>query len=255
MAGRGSFIESFPLFGYDLDDYDDLFAEKLELLLRLRESERVTWPGRHRAPLDDQGVYPRPLQEPLPGLGRGRRHAGVGRPRRDARACRWRSRSSAGCPSASRRSPSSTARPRAEAGHDPPPALGDQLARLRRRDLASRPRDEFFPAYAAMMNAHRARARLVADDGEPSSTQLALAARRARRRRPAGGGREDPLRARALRARPLPRRSSASARSRTSRRCARSSSSEPRSRRSCASGSRRASRRACASSRGSRCAT
>jgi probable LLM family oxidoreductase len=66
MAGRGSFIESFPLFGYDLDDYDDLFAEKLELLLRLRESERVTWSGAHRAPIDDRGVYPRPLQNPLP---------------------------------------------------------------------------------------------------------------------------------------------------------------------------------------------
>jgi len=66
MAGRGSFIESFPLFGYDLDDYDELFAEKLELLLALRESEHVHWSGRHRAALDGQGVYPRPVQEPLP---------------------------------------------------------------------------------------------------------------------------------------------------------------------------------------------
>jgi probable LLM family oxidoreductase len=66
MAGRGSFIESFPLFGFDLDDYDDLFAEKLELLLQIRDSERVTWTGRHRAPLEDQPVYPRPLQDPLP---------------------------------------------------------------------------------------------------------------------------------------------------------------------------------------------
>ena len=66
MAGRGSFIESFPLFGYDLGDYDELFAEKLELLLRLRESERVTWSGRHRASLEDVGVYPRPVQDPLP---------------------------------------------------------------------------------------------------------------------------------------------------------------------------------------------
>jgi probable LLM family oxidoreductase len=66
MAGRGSFIESFPLFGYDLADYDELFAEKLELLLQLRESVRVTWSGKHRAPLDDAGVYPRPLQDPLP---------------------------------------------------------------------------------------------------------------------------------------------------------------------------------------------
>lgn len=65
-AGRGSFTESFPLFGYDLSDYDELFAEKLELLLRLRETERVTWSGKHRAPIDDRGVYPRPVQEPLP---------------------------------------------------------------------------------------------------------------------------------------------------------------------------------------------
>jgi alkanesulfonate monooxygenase SsuD/methylene tetrahydromethanopterin reductase-like flavin-dependent oxidoreductase (luciferase family) len=66
MAGRGSFIESFPLFGYDLDDYDELFAEKLRLLLAVRENERVTWSGRHRPSLDDLGVYPRPVQDPLP---------------------------------------------------------------------------------------------------------------------------------------------------------------------------------------------
>ncbi|HEU4656129.1 MAG TPA: LLM class flavin-dependent oxidoreductase [Capillimicrobium sp.] len=66
MAGRGSFIESFPLFGYDLDDYDELFAEKLDLLLRLREREVVSWSGRHRAPLHDAIVTPRPVQDPLP---------------------------------------------------------------------------------------------------------------------------------------------------------------------------------------------
>ncbi|MCB0015519.1 MAG: LLM class flavin-dependent oxidoreductase [Anaerolineales bacterium] len=66
MAGRGSFIESFPLFGYDLRDYNELFAEKLELLLQLRESDHITWSGRHRPPLDGQGIYPRPLQEKLP---------------------------------------------------------------------------------------------------------------------------------------------------------------------------------------------
>jgi alkanesulfonate monooxygenase SsuD/methylene tetrahydromethanopterin reductase-like flavin-dependent oxidoreductase (luciferase family) len=66
MAGRGSFIESFPLFGYDLDDYDELFAEKLELLLQIRESPRVTWSGKHRAALDDAIVWPRPVQDPLP---------------------------------------------------------------------------------------------------------------------------------------------------------------------------------------------
>jgi probable LLM family oxidoreductase len=66
MAGRGSFIESFPLFGYDLDDYDELFAEKLDLLLQLRDSVRVTWKGKHRAALSDQPVHPRPVQDPLP---------------------------------------------------------------------------------------------------------------------------------------------------------------------------------------------
>jgi probable LLM family oxidoreductase len=65
-AGRGSFVESFPLFGYDLDDYDELFAEKLELLLGIREQTHVTWSGRHRSPLNEAGVWPRPIQEPLP---------------------------------------------------------------------------------------------------------------------------------------------------------------------------------------------
>jgi probable LLM family oxidoreductase len=66
MAGRGSFIESFPLFGHDLDDYDELFAEKLDLLLELRERTRVSWSGKHRGALVDQPVYPRPVQDPLP---------------------------------------------------------------------------------------------------------------------------------------------------------------------------------------------
>jgi probable LLM family oxidoreductase len=66
MVGRGSFIESFPLFGYDLGDYDELFDEKLGLLLKLRASGRVTWSGTHRAPLNDLPVYPRPVQDPLP---------------------------------------------------------------------------------------------------------------------------------------------------------------------------------------------
>ena len=66
MAGRGSFIESFPLFGYDLNDYDTLFDEKLDLLLKLRESEKVTWSGTHRPAINNLGVYPRPVQDPLP---------------------------------------------------------------------------------------------------------------------------------------------------------------------------------------------
>ncbi|AVA22391.1 MULTISPECIES: LLM class flavin-dependent oxidoreductase [unclassified Rhizobium] len=66
MAGRGSFIESFPLFGYNLEDYDQLFEEKLDLLLAIRESEQVNWTGKLRAPIHGRGVYPRPLQDPLP---------------------------------------------------------------------------------------------------------------------------------------------------------------------------------------------
>ena len=66
VVGRGSFVEAFPLFGYRLEDYDELFAEKLELLLKIRANERVTWSGAHRPALTGQGVYPRPLQDPLP---------------------------------------------------------------------------------------------------------------------------------------------------------------------------------------------
>ena len=83
VAGRGSFIEAFPLFGLELEDYDSLFAEKLDLLLNIRENTHVHWSGKHRAPLTGQGVYPRPLQNPLPvwlgvggtpGFFRSRRH-------------------------------------------------------------------------------------------------------------------------------------------------------------------------------------
>jgi probable LLM family oxidoreductase len=66
IAGRGSFIEAFPLFGYDLGDYDALYEEKLDLLLKIRASEQVTWSGKFRPQLNGQGVYPRPVQNPLP---------------------------------------------------------------------------------------------------------------------------------------------------------------------------------------------
>jgi probable LLM family oxidoreductase len=66
VAGRGSFIESYPLFGLRLEDYDELFAEKLDLLLKIRASTEVHWSGKHRAPLTGQSIYPRPLQNPLP---------------------------------------------------------------------------------------------------------------------------------------------------------------------------------------------
>ncbi len=66
VVGRGSFIESFPLFGYKLEDYDDVFAEKLDLLLNLRDNEFVHWSGKYRPALTGQGVYPRPMQNPFP---------------------------------------------------------------------------------------------------------------------------------------------------------------------------------------------
>ncbi len=151
MAGRGSFIESFPLFGYDLADYDSLFGEKLELLLRLRESERVTWAGRHRAALDDQGVYPRPAQERLPVW-----VAVGGTPESAVRA------GTLGLPMMlaiiggmpERFVPFAELHRKAarEAGHDPPPALGVN-SHAYVAETSERAADEFFPAYAAMMNA------------------------------------------------------------------------------------------------------
>jgi probable LLM family oxidoreductase len=66
VAGRGSFVDSFPLFGFRLEDYDALFSEKLDLLLRIREDTHVRWSGKYRAPLNGQAVFPRPLQNPLP---------------------------------------------------------------------------------------------------------------------------------------------------------------------------------------------
>src|ERR1700758_1653604 len=66
VAGRGSFVESFPLFGLRLEDYDSLFAEKLDLLLKIRDNTNVHWSGKHRPVLTGQAIYPRPLQDPLP---------------------------------------------------------------------------------------------------------------------------------------------------------------------------------------------
>ena len=110
MAGRGSFIESFPLFGYDLRDYDELFTEKLDLLLAIRDNERVTWQGEHRAPLEDAIVWPRPVQDQLPvwvAVG-GTPESVV---RAASRGCRWHSRSSAVRQRGSSRSSISTGAP------------------------------------------------------------------------------------------------------------------------------------------------
>jgi len=151
MVGRGSFIESFPLFGYDLEDYDDLFAEKLGLLLRLRAGERVTWSGSHRPALEGLGVYPRPAQDPLPiwvAVG--------GTPTSAGRAGKL------GLPMALAIIGGETERfaPFAElhrqtaweAGHKPPPALSINSHGYV-AETSQQAADEFFPSYAAMMNA------------------------------------------------------------------------------------------------------
>ena len=173
MAGRGSFIESFPLFGYDLDDYDELFAEKLELLKELLASERVTWSGTHRAPLDDLGVYPRPAQEPLPVW-----IAVGGTPESALRAGRL------GLPMAlaiiggqpERFAPFAELFRRAasEAGHVPPPPLSINSHGYV-AETSARAADEFFPAYSAMMN------RIGRERGWSGLTRQDFEALRARR--------------------------------------------------------------------------
>jgi probable LLM family oxidoreductase len=151
MAGRGSFTESFPLFGYDLEDYDELFAEKLELLLALREHERVTWSGKHRAALDDIGVYPRPLQNPLPVW-----IAVGGTPGSVARA------GALGLPlmiaiiggAPARFAPLVELYREAARRAEPDPAdlrVGIN-SHMYLADTAQRARDEFFPVYSQMMN-------------------------------------------------------------------------------------------------------
>jgi probable LLM family oxidoreductase len=152
MAGRGSFIESFPLFGQDLKDYDELFAEKLDLLLELRETERITWSGRHRPTIDGRGVYPRPIQEPLPvwiavgGTPGSAIRAGTlglplalaiigGEPERFVPVVELYRE-------AGRR-----------AGHDPDALRVGINSHAYVAEDSGRAADEFFPSYAAMMNA------------------------------------------------------------------------------------------------------
>jgi probable LLM family oxidoreductase len=149
MAGRGSFVESFPLFGYDLDDYDALFEEKLALLLAIRDSVRVTWSGKHRAPIEDLAIYPRPVQDVLPvwlavgGTPASAVRAGTlglpmalaiigGRPERFTPFVELFRRSAE------------------EAGHPGLPVSINSHAYV--ADTSGRAADEFFPGYAAMMN-------------------------------------------------------------------------------------------------------
>ena len=151
MAGRGSFTESFPIFGQDLGDYDELFDEKLRLLLRLRESERVTWSGRHRPPLEDAAIYPRPVQQPLPVW-----IAVGGTPRSVARA------GTLGLPLAIAILGGAPDRFRpmvdlyrdaaSRAGHDPTTLPIGINTHGHIADDGTAAADELFPSYAAMMN-------------------------------------------------------------------------------------------------------
>jgi alkanesulfonate monooxygenase SsuD/methylene tetrahydromethanopterin reductase-like flavin-dependent oxidoreductase (luciferase family) len=190
MAGRGAFIESFPLFGFDLHDYDELFEEKLRLLLALRDSEVVTWPGsRHRAGIDGLGVYPQPLQKPLPVW-----VAVGGAPESAVRA------GALGLPMALAiigRLPERCAPGRARAAG----AL-DQLARLHRRDVPGRSGCGV-AAVPGTDDEDRPRTRLAAGDAG-AVRRRPHPSRRALRRQPGRGHGEDPLPARDLRARPLP---------------------------------------------------
>jgi probable LLM family oxidoreductase len=149
MAGRGSFVESFPLFGYDLRAYDALFAEALDLLLAVRASEVVTWQGTHRAPIDGRGVYPRPVQDPLPVW------VAVGGTPESA----WRA-GELGLPMAlaiiggqpERFVPFADVHRRAaeEAGHGPLPLSINSHMYV--ADTSEQAADEFFPHYAGVMN-------------------------------------------------------------------------------------------------------
>ena len=150
MAGRGSFIESFPLFGYDLDDYDELFEEKLLLLLQLIANERVTWHGEHRAPIEGLGVYPRPAQARLPvwiavgGTPKSVARAGVlglplavaiigGEPVRFAPLVQLYREAAR------------------EGGHDPATLPVSINSHTYVAETSDRAAEEFFPAYASMM--------------------------------------------------------------------------------------------------------
>lgn len=164
MPGRGSFIESFPLFGYHLNDYDALFAEKLDLLLKLRESERVSWSGQHRATLNDLGVYPRPLQAPLPVW-----IAVGGTPQSVVRAA------TRGLPIALAIIGGTPERfvPLVELYREAAGRAGQASARMLVginshtyiADTSAQARDEFFPPYAAIMN------RIGRERGWPSMTR------------------------------------------------------------------------------------
>ena len=151
IAGRGSFIESFPLFGQDLGDYDALFAEKLGLLLQLNEQEVVTWQGKHRPAIAGKGVYPRPMQLKLPvwiGVG--------GTPASAARAGSLGLGLTiailGGAPAQYVAFADIFRHAAQQAGHDPAALPLCVNCHFHLADTAQQARDEFFPAYAQVMN-------------------------------------------------------------------------------------------------------
>jgi probable LLM family oxidoreductase len=151
MAGRGSFIESFPLFGYDLDDYDELFSEKLEMLLQLNEQPIFSWKGKHTQTIDQRGVYPRPYQKKLPiwiGVG--------GTPESIVRAAEYGLPMAlaiiGGVPKAFVPHIKLYRDVYAKAGHDPAKIQLSINSHTYIADDAQRARDEFYPPYSEVMN-------------------------------------------------------------------------------------------------------
>ena len=200
IAGRGIFTESFPLFGYDLADYDALFAEKLELLMKLNAAERVTWHGRFRSALNDAPIPPRPAQ-PTADLGRHRRHAGERRTRRHARlAARARQyQRAAGEARAARRPLPRTA---THAGHDAKTLKISIATHMHIQENLQAALDTFYPHYAGYF-ARTQRHNIVRKKSRAPITMSAPPARRHLRRQPAADHRQDPLRARIVRPRPF----------------------------------------------------
>ena len=203
MAGRGSFTESFPLFGFDLEDYDELFEEKLEDADRaargrpravVREASRAARRQRRRL---SRGRCRTPCRSGSPWAVRPSRRSGPARS-----ACRWRSRSSAACPSGSRRSPSCSATPRTRRGTTRCRALSINSHGYHRRDVAAGDR-RVLPVRGGDDEHDRPRARVAADDARAVRGGRD-AARRELRRLAAAGDREDPVPARDLRPRSFP---------------------------------------------------
>ncbi len=194
VAGRGSFVEAYPLFGLDLHDYDDLFAEKLDLLLKLRASPRITWSGRFRPALDDQAVYPRPLQDPLPvWLGVGGTPASFARA--GALGLPLMIAIIGGDPRQFRPLVDLYRAAGARAGHEPS-ALKVGLHMLGFvGDTTAQAADDFYPGYAKGVHADRPRARLAARDargvrrGARSTRGAARRRRRLRRGKDSRGRR------------------------------------------------------------------